>query len=105
MIENLKLDIEQIDKYLYDISQTYPGFDDALTPMKKLLSIFITKKIDQLLDKTKTIDSFYDVPNEDVVKFLMRYKNLKKSNDMKGKITEKEIIDIVKKLKHELINK
>jgi len=105
MIENLKLDIEQIDKYLYDISQTYPGFDDSLTPMKKLLSIFSTKKLDQFFDRTKTIDSFYDVSNEDVMKFLMRYKNLKKSNEMKGKISEKDIIDIAKKLKHELINK
>jgi hypothetical protein len=105
VIENLKLDIEQLDKYLYDISQTYPGFDESLIPMKRLLSIFTTKKLDQFLDKNNKIESFYDIPIENVMKFLMRYKNLKKSSDMKGKVTEKDILDIVKKLKNEFYNK
>jgi hypothetical protein len=62
----------------------------------------MTKKVDTIFDKSKKIDSFYDFKIESLCKFLLRYKNLKKSSDMKGKISESEIAGLVKKLKEHL---
>ncbi len=101
-IENLTFDIDALNKYFNNISLTHSGFDDSLLPIKQILMIFSNKKIDQFIDRKGKVDSFYEVKIESLCRFLMRYKNLKKSSDMKGKITENDIVGLVKKLKESI---
>jgi hypothetical protein len=98
-VENLKLDIDALDNYFNDINVTYHGFNDCLTPIKLILQVFTHKKYDVFFDKSKTIESIFDVKLERLMKFFMRYKNLKKNSDMKGKVSESDISSFVKKLK------
>lgn len=103
-IENLKLDVEMLDGYFNNISLTHPGFNECLIPINQILSIFSNKKIDQFVEKNKNVEAFYEIKLDDLCKFLGRYKNLKKANEIKGKITENDINSLIKKLK-ELNNK
>ncbi len=98
-IENLQMDIDMLEGYFNDINLTHPGFNECLAPLKTLLNVFIQKKFDVFLDKNKNVETYFDVKLVKMVKFLLRYKNLKKSSDMKGKITESEITAMIKKIK------
>jgi len=98
-MENLKLDIEALDMYAKNISHTHPGFEDGLLQIKNILNLFFTKKVESFITVNQNIDVFYQVKYESLIKFLMRYKNLNKSSDMKGKLTESEVSTIIKKLK------
>ena len=98
-LDNLKIDVDALDNYAKNISLTHPGFDECLIPVKNILGLFFMRKFEQFIEVNKTMESFYQVKFESLCKFLMRYKNLKKSSDMKGKITEAEILTIIKKLK------
>lgn len=98
-MENLRLDIEMLDSYFNVISLTHPGFEECLVPIKQILAIFFSKRIDQFLDKNSKGDSYYGVKIDQLIKFLGRFKNLKKSSEQKGKISESEIAQMIKKLK------
>lgn len=98
-IENLKMDIDHLDNYFKPLSNVHLGLGDCLLPIKNLLNIFILKKFDAYLEKNRYIDNFFDMKNDDLIKFLMKYKNLKKSSEMKGKISENDITIFIKKLK------
>jgi hypothetical protein len=98
-IENLKLDVDALDNYSKNISLTHPGFEECLVPIKILLNFFFTKKLEVFIEANKNLETFYQVKYESLCKFLMRYKNIKKQSDMKGKITENDLIAVIKKLK------
>lgn len=98
-IENLKFDIETLDNYFCNISLTYPGFEDCLIPIKEVLAIFFSKRIDGLVEANRKLDFYYQIKYEALSKFLFKYKNLKKTSDLKGKISESEISSLIKKLK------
>jgi hypothetical protein len=98
-IENLKFDIETLDNYFHSLAMTHPGFDECLLPVKEVLSIFFSKRIEGFIEANKKVDTFYGVKIDQLCKFLMKYKNLKKPSEMKGRITESEIVGFVKKLK------
>jgi hypothetical protein len=98
-IENLKMDIDLLEGFFNDISLTHLGFNECLVPLKTLLNVFIQKKFDIFLDKNKNIETFFDIKLVKIVKFLLKYKNLKKSSDMKGRITESEITAMIRKIK------
>jgi len=98
-IENLKRDIDHLDNYFKPLSNVHLGLGDCLVPIKNLLNIFILKKFDLYLDKSRYIDNFFDIKIDDLIKFLSKYKNLKKTSEMKGKISESDINNFVKKLK------
>jgi hypothetical protein len=98
-IENLKMDIDALDNYFNDINVTFPGFNECLTPIKLILQVFILRKYDVFFDKSKSIESIFDVKIERLMKFFIRYKNLKKSADMKGKISETDIATFIKKVR------
>ena len=67
--------------------------------MNHLIDFFEIKKLDVFSEKNKAIDSFYQVNEAEFIKFLTKYKNLKSSKEMKGKITESEISSLIKKYK------
>lgn len=97
-IENLKSDIEALDVYFNEINLTHPGFDQCLKHIKSIVSIFFTKRLDILYET----NIFKDIRIEDVIKFLMRFKNVKKSSQAKGFITENDVGNMIKKLKESL---
>lgn len=98
-IENLKVDLNHLEDYFKTISNTHLGFEESITPIKNLVNFFLNKKFEFYLNKKRHVDPFYDIKNEDLIKFASKYKNLKKSSDMKGKITENDISAFIKKLK------
>jgi hypothetical protein len=98
-IENLKRDIDNLDNYFKPLSNVHMGLGDCLVPIKNLLNIFTLKKFDIYLDKSRYVDNFFDIKSDDLIRFLSKYKNLKKSSEMKGKITESDIANNIKKLK------
>jgi hypothetical protein len=98
-IENLRLDIEFLDSYFTNISLTHPGFEECLIPIKQILAIFYTKKIDQFIINNAKVDPYYEVKIDQLLKFMLKYKNFKKSSEQKGKITESEMNSLAKKLK------
>jgi len=81
------------------MSNLHLGLGDCLIPIKNLLNIFILKKFDGYLDKNRYVDNFFDIKLDDLIRFLLKYKNLKKSSEMKGKISESDISNFIKKLK------
>lgn len=98
-IDNLKKDLDCLEEYFRGLSNTHLGMGDCLIPLNNLIKIFTHKKFDMYLDKNRFIDNFFDIKNEDLIRFLSRYKNLKKSTEMKGKINENDISAFIKKLK------
>lgn len=98
-IVNLKSDIEALDDFFKEIDLTFKDFKNTLDPIKNIIMLFETKKPEILVEKNNEIDKFYKVNEEDLVKFLSKYKNLKSSKDQKGKITESEMSAIVKRLR------
>ena len=99
---NLKSDVEALDSYFREIDLTYKDFNNVLDPIKNLLDFFETKKFDIFQEKNATLDKFYQINEIEFVKFLGRYKNLKSSKEMKGKISENEISSILKKNKNKI---
>lgn len=99
-IENLKIDLDHLEDFFKTISSSHLGFEDSLIPIRNLLNVFLLKKFDFYLNKNRFVDSFYDIKNDDLIKFVGRYKNLKKSSDMKGKVSESDIASFMKKLKN-----
>jgi hypothetical protein len=97
-MQNLKIDIDYLDDYFKTISSNHLGFDECLKPIRNIINIFLFKKFEFYYNKNRYIDSFYDIKNEELIKFSLRYKNLKKSADMKGKVTESDISGFTKKL-------
>ena len=93
------MDIDVLDSYFKDISLTHPGFNECLVPLKTFLNVFTQKKYDIFLDKNKNLEAYFDVKIVRIAKFFLRYKNLKKSSDLKGKITESDLSSLVKKIK------
>ena len=98
-IVNLKSDVDALDSYFREIDLTYKDFSNVLEPIKNLIDFFEIKKLDVFSEKNKAIDSFYQVNEAEFIKFLTKYKNLKSSKEMKGKITESEISSLIKKYK------
>lgn len=99
---NLKSDVDALDAYFREIDLTYKDFNNVLDPIKNLLDFFETKKFDIFQEKNATLDKFYQINEIEFVKFLGRYKNLKSSKEMKGKISENEISSILKKNKNKI---
>ena len=99
---NLKSDVDALDAYFREIDLTYKDFNNVLDPIKNLLDFFETKKFDIFQEKNATLDKFYQINEIEFVKFLGRYKNLKSSKEMKGKISESEISSILKKNKNKI---
>ncbi len=100
-IHNIKLDIEALDKFAKGLSNNYPGFDELLLPIKYLINLFYTKNIEKYLALNDKLESFFKVKDISLCKFLMRYKDLKKSS-MNGRITENDMQVITKKLKERI---
>lgn len=98
-MENLKHDIDHLDSYFKPLSNVHLGLGDCLVPIKNLLNVFILKKFDLYLDRNRFVDNFFDIKSDDLIKFLSKYKNLKKSSEMKGKISESDIANFIKKFK------
>ena len=98
-IVNLKSDVDTLDSYFREIDLTYKDFSNVLEPIKNMIDFFEIKKLDVFSEKNKAIDSFYQVNEAEFIKFLTKYKNLKSSKEMKGKITESEISSLIKKYK------
>jgi hypothetical protein len=98
-VENLRLDIKMLDDYFNNLNINHPGFNECLMPIKHILMIFFERRTDQFLQKQNKYDHYYDIKIEDLCRFLARYKNLKKSSEMKGKISENDLSGFIKKLK------
>jgi len=98
-LQNLKIDLDHLADYFKTIFVSHLGFEESLIPIKNILNIFLLRKFDIYLNKNRYVDSFYDIKNEDLIKFVARYKNLKKSSEMKGKVSESDISSFIKKLK------
>ena len=61
--------------------------------------IFYEKNIEEFHNENKNIDKFYKVDEIKLVNFLERYKNIKNKKDMKGKVSESDIKNMIKKLR------
>ena len=61
--------------------------------------IFYEKKIEDFYNENKKIDKFYKIDENKLISFLQRYKNIKSKKEMKGKVSESEIQNMIKKLK------
>ena len=99
-IDNLKTDIDALDKYFNSFSNKFKGFNKCLYPIQNMINkIFYDKNIEEFHNQNKTIDKFYKIDEIRLISFLERYKNIKNKKDMKGKVTESEIKNMIKKLK------
>ena len=99
-ISNLKEDIDTLDKYFKQIGNKYKDFDKCLYPIQNMINkIFYDKNIEGFHNENKSIDKFYKIDEIRLITFLERYKNIKNKKDMKGKITENDIKNMIKKLK------
>ena len=100
-IANLKADIDALEKYFNEeIGSKYKGFDNCLFPIKNMIEkIFYEKKIEDFHNENKKIDNFYKIDENYLINFLGRYKNIKIKKEMKGKVTENEMQNMIKKLK------
>ena len=99
-ISNLKEDIDTLDKYFKQIGNKYKDFDKCLYPIQNMINkIFYDKNIEGFHNENKSIDKFYKIDEIRLIPFLERYKNIKNKKDMKGKITENDIKNMIKKLK------
>ena len=94
-ISNLKFDIDILDNYFINISITHPGFKGCMNLIKNVIAIFFNKKIDYFLNN-KNFDDENKIKNEDLYKFLMRYKYVKSQD--KNIITADELSLLAKKL-------
>jgi hypothetical protein len=45
------------------------------------------------------MEKFYKLKDESVLEFIQKYKNLKAKKELKGKLTESEVKEMVKKYK------
>ena len=61
--------------------------------------IFYEKNIEEFYNENKNIDKFYKIDEINLINFLERYKNIKNRKDMKGKVSESDIKNMIKKLK------
>ena len=99
-IANLKEDINELDKYFNTIGNKYKGFNKCLYPVQNMINkIFYEKNIEEFHNENKNIDKFYKVDEIKLVNFLERYKNIKNKKDMKGKVSESDIKNMIKKLR------
>ena len=99
-IDNLKTDIDALDKYFNSFSNKFKGFNKCLYPIQNMINkIFYDKNIEEFHNQNKTIDKFYKIDEIRLISFLERYKNIKNKKDMKGKVTESDIKSMIKKLK------
>lgn len=98
-VDNLRVDIEHLENYFKALSNNHLGIADCIIPLKNLVNIFYTKNIDIYLHRNKYVDNFFDIKIDELIRFLSKYKNLKKSSEMKGKISENDIANFIKKLK------
>ena len=99
-IDNLKTDIDALDKYFNSFSNKFKGFNKCLYPIQNMINkIFYDKNIEEFHNQNKTIDKFYKIDEIRLISFLERYKNIKNKKDMKGKVTESDIKNMIKKLK------
>ena len=99
-IDNLKTDIDNLDKYFNSFSNKFKGFNKCLFPVQNMINkIFYEKNIEEFYNQNKSIDKFYKIDELKLISFLERYKNIKNKKDMKGKVTESDIKNMIKKLK------
>ena len=99
-ISNLKEDIDSLEKYFNEIGKKYKGFNKCLYPIQNMINkIFYEKNIEGFFNENKNIEKFYKIDEIRLISFLERYKNMKNKKDMKGKITESDIKNMIKKLK------
>ena len=99
-IYNLKMDLEGLDSYFKDINNNYKDFDNVLNPLLNLINnLFINKNLEEFYRINNQMDKFYKLNDEKVLEFIQRYKNLKSKKELKGKLTESEVKEIVKKYK------
>ena len=62
--------------------------------------IFYEKNIEEFFNENKGIDKFYKIDEMKLINFLERYKNIKNKKDMKGKVSESDMKNMIKKLKN-----
>ena len=61
--------------------------------------MFENKNIDEFIEQNRRFDNFYRINENELILFLGKYKKIKSSKEMKGKITESEVTSIIKKIK------
>ena len=99
-IANLKEDLNALDKYFNSFNSKYKGFNKSLFPIQNMINkIFYEKNIEEFYNENKNIDKFYKIDEINLINFLERYKNIKNRKDMKGKVSESDIKNMIKKLK------
>ena len=79
----------------------YKGFNKCLFPVQNMINkIFYEKNIEEFFNENKGIDKFYKIDEMKLINFLERYKNIKNKKDMKGKVSESDMKNMIKKLKN-----
>ena len=100
-ISNLREDINALDKYFNSFGNKYKGFNKCLFPVQNMINkIFYEKNIEEFFNENKGIDKFYKIDEMKLINFLERYKNIKNKKDMKGKVSESDMKNMIKKLKN-----
>ena len=100
-ISNLREDINALDKYFNSLGNKYKGFNKCLFPVQNMINkIFYEKNIEEFFNENKGIDKFYKIDEMKLINFLERYKNIKNKKDMKGKVSESDMKNMIKKLKN-----
>ena len=99
-IANLKQDLDALDKYFNSFNNKYKGFNKCLFPVQNMINkIFYEKNVEEFFNENKNIDKFYKIDEINLINFLERYKNIKNKKDMKGKVSESDMKNMIKKLK------
>lgn len=99
-ILNLKSDYEKLQNFFDYIDKSHPVFTGCLDEMKNFLEIFTKKRFDYFTEIRKTEHN--KIKTNELLRFLKRYKNLKKKTDMGPYVTESEINSFIKRMLEKL---
>lgn len=97
-LENLKLDIMEVTNYLVGLSHNHPGMNNCVNEINNVLNLFFQRRYEIFTDMQNKSKNFPNFSVESLIRFLKRYKNLKKSSDQKGRVTESDIATYIKKI-------